>query len=187
MGASLNHFFDIGANIGQSFDDFLIRTKDYDGWTVWCFEPSPRHFSGLLETAKKHAARYDIRICPFGMAEKGGFARFYEKLDPRGDSLLADFIVANKESGYSVQIATASCSDLILNHTGPQDRVLVKLDCEGSEYGILNDLLECPAALAKISRILVEWHGSELPNMEDAQRLTLRFAAIGKPLERWVV
>ena len=183
----MNHFFDVGANAGQTFADFLNQTADYNGWTVWCFEPSPRHLAGLLQTAAKHAARYDIRICPFGLAEKGGLARFYEKVDPRGDSLVGDFVVPNKESGYSVQIITARCSDIILNHIGPEDRALVKLDCEGSEYGILNDLLESPAALAKITRILVEWHGSELRNQEEDQRLMLRFAALGKPLERWVL
>ena len=37
-----HHFFDIGANIGQTFDDFLTKTTAFDGWDVWCFEPSPR-------------------------------------------------------------------------------------------------------------------------------------------------
>ena len=75
----MNYFFDIGANIGQTFDWFLAKTNEYDGWTVWCFEPSPRYMAGLICTAARFRSRYRIA---FAVSGADGLAGFYEKLDP---------------------------------------------------------------------------------------------------------
>jgi FkbM family methyltransferase len=182
----MNHFFDIGANAGQTFDNFLVKTEEYDGWTVWCFEPSPRHFTSLLETVRRYRTRYQIIICPFAVTEQSGFFTLYEKVDSQGDSLIEDFIVENATSGYTLSVLGASLSALLLHHIADSDKVVLKLDCEGAEYGILENLLAYPEVLPKISRLLVEWHAKAGEHAEEITSLCSRFRDAGKPLERWM-
>ena len=50
------HFFDVGANVGQTFDDYLTKQPRFDGCHVWCFEPSPRHFVALCRKSRRPGA-----------------------------------------------------------------------------------------------------------------------------------
>lgn len=184
----MNHFFDIGANIGQTFDEFLCKTTAYDGWKIWCFEPSPRHLGTLLAKAVEQSTRFKIAVCPFGFFAETATRKFYEKADARGDSFCETLtmgygVVPNAENGYEVLCASQVLSEFILRHTAPDDQITLKIDCEGGEFSIIRDLLKSPEALRRCSKIYVEWHMTE-PN-EEAHRLTDALASAGHPPEQW--
>lgn len=184
----MNHFFDIGANVGQTFDDFLCKTHDYDGWQVWCFEPSPRHLGALMNKVISLSDRFNITVCPFGFSDSARTATFHEKEDPRGDSVYEVLtmgwgVVPQANHPYRVTVALYMLSGFIMQHTAPEDKITIKLDAEGSEFPILRDLLAHPAALARCNELWVEWHMTE-PNAE-AHRLTDALAAAGHPLKQW--
>jgi FkbM family methyltransferase len=184
----MNHFFDIGANIGQTFDQFLCRTNEYDGWTIWCFEPSPRHLAQLLAKAQEQRTRFIIKICPFGFHGEPGTVRFYEKTDARGDSFYETLtmgygVVPNADNGYEVISAAQVLSSFILKNVAENDRLTIKIDCEGAEFPILRDLLNNPHALRMCSKLYVEWHMTE-PN-DEAHRITGALAAAGCPALEW--
>jgi len=160
----VNYFFDIGANSGQAFDWFLCQTDRYDGCEVFLFEPSPRSLPVLMEKAKAMSSRFNVTILPFAVASASGTGRFNESVDSLCDSLQPRSLHndlynrPNKESGYNVIVATVSLSRFILDHTKPGDSIVMKLDAEGSEYGIIQDLLDTPEALRRISEAWIEWH-----------------------------
>lgn len=153
-------FLDIGANVGQTFDDFLSKDPKYDGWDVWCFEPSPRHLSGLMETSSRYRDRYKIHICPFGVSDENGLCLLYQKTDPRGDSfhyeLEARQGVKNIEPGYSIVVPSKGIMEVLDMCYG--DETVIKLDCEGSEYQILETMKDHNIGLFGVSDVYVEFH-----------------------------
>jgi FkbM family methyltransferase len=185
---SENHFLDIGANIGQTFDWYLSKTPKYDGWHVWCFEPSPRHYEKLVGTKDRFKDRYKIKLCTFGLSDKNGISTFYEKADPLADSFLSelrrpnDQIIENK--GDTISVKTVTISNFIEYCTEPNDKIVIKLDCEGSEYSILLELLSNEQLLNRIEKIMVEWHRPVPPGVS-IEDLKERFKLVKLPLEDW--
>lgn len=184
-----NHFFDVGANIGQTFDDFLVpRAAQFALHKIWCFEPSPRHLPALLE--KTRTVGFDVHVCPFGLGGRTAAPVFFQKDDPRGDSfcsyLASDHVTKNLAPGYTLHGAVFSAADFILAHTAPDDRITLKLDCEGSEYALLAHMLHEPEALARVETILVEWHTIQPDPVLGEEALEFLYAKIGHPLARWM-
>lgn len=186
----MNHFFDIGANVGQTFDWFLSRTNEYNGWTVWCFEPSPRHLASLIAKAKTYADRFQITICPFALSDATGVQPFYEKIDPMADSLCVELkrstnheVIPNLEASMRLQVATVSLASFITEHTSRTDKIVLKVDCEGAEYAMLNNLCCAGLARPRIAKIYVEWH--DVPGKERQEELTATLRRHGIPVENW--
>jgi FkbM family methyltransferase len=194
----MNHFFDIGANIGQTFDKFLLKTNEYDGYKVWCFEPSPRNMAPLVEAAKrvtswpqKDVHRFQVVVCPFGLWNKNGTFSFYEKSDAldvygrengEGDSFVESFLTNNK-APYQIMATSVKFSDFVKDNTAPTDSLVVKIDCEGGEYGILEDIYSNPDVCSRIKKLIVEWHQtSEVYKKDDLMK---KFGEMNLPLEEW--
>ncbi len=186
------HFFDIGANIGQTFDDFLCKRDEFDGATVWCFEPSPRHVIALLEKTKRLQQRFRINVCPFAVAGFQSVRRFWLKDDPRGDSLFehvwSDHDQRNIETDNAVFVSCVPITEFILQHTTPVDEITLKLDAEGAEYEILTALLGSAECLVRVKRILVEWHSVENGGAgwhHPRERMQEAYGALAIELEKW--
>ena len=187
----MNHFFDVGANTGQTFADYLNKQPQFAGCEVWCFEPSPRHFGGLLGAAQIHAERYHIHVCPFGLRGEAGVFPFYLKEDERGDSfehyLGVGQEVPNVKTGYILHVPAAKVDDFILANTNAGDKITLKLDCEGSEYGILQALACRHRALERVERIFVEWHSISPENPGKLMNHIMQaYELLGHTLESWM-
>lgn len=184
----MNHFIDGGANIGQTFD-FLIKTNQYDGWKIWCFEPSPRHFNELIKKASQYNTRYQIVICPFGLADKTEFVNFYEKINAEGDSFINSWNRNISTSGYGIMSAQIDIVKFVCDIIPNNDKVTIKLDVEGYEYNILERILQSKQALEKINDIMVEWHNIETGSGADggakSKLLIQEYNNINKSLTDW--
>jgi FkbM family methyltransferase len=189
----MNHFFDIGANVGQTFDDYLIKTPDYDGWTIWCFEPSPRHLSQLRCKCEGMAVsgRWKIKLCPFGVSDVSGTFKLYEKEDPRGDSVFPQHTVNGRnitDAEYKVEVM-ATCIGIVtlLYDINPGDEIVIKIDAEGSEYPIVKRIIHAlrdfSEPIPKITRMLIEWHG--VPDGGDSRLLSQDLEKLGIKVEGW--
>ena len=191
-----HHFLDVGANVGQTFTDFLNLHTEYDGWTVWCFEPSPRHLPALMEAAYHQSDRYEVHVCPFGMRGAYSILPFFQKDDCRGDSfsddLASDHKTENLKTKYYLHALSVGPGAFIRQHTLPDDEIILKLDCEGSEYWILKSIVDdCiyqrDSILNRISTIYVEWHTIARIHSKSAKELSSFFEQVGKPLQRWLL
>jgi FkbM family methyltransferase len=180
----MKHFLDIGAHVGNTFDRFLCKTDEFDGATIWCFEPSPRHLVGLMDTAERYSGRFDIRVCPFGLWNDDALFHLWQKDDSQGDSFLEVLNdTENVHEHYKLIVPVRAISDFIWHQIPRDETVVIKLDAEGAEYVILEDLKELVQA-KQISRIMVEWHhcrGSERQAQIEAD-----YKALGLPLEQWM-
>ena len=154
------HFFDVGGNIGQTFDWLATLPHDYSDHTIWVFEPSPRHYTKLSK-------KYTIKLCPFGLGGKNDTITFYEKDDDKGDSfetwLKSDHEVTNIHQGYEVVASMISLPEFILKVTEPGDEVVLDIDSEGSEYPMLEALVKNPEAMKRVTEIIAEFHHIKNP------------------------
>ncbi len=186
-----SHFFDVGANVGQTFDQFLCATNEYDGWTVWCFEPSPRHHAALLTKSQQMRDRFVVKVCPFGLSDRSAVVRFFEKDDALGDSfeerLAGMRSTSNLSNGYEIMAPVFSICDFIANMTNKGDVIHLKLDAEGSEYSILDNLSRGFDVRCRVKKLWVEFHDcasdTKYGTKEQIQR---EFEAVGLPLEEWL-
>ncbi|MHB1086941.1 MAG: FkbM family methyltransferase [Minisyncoccota bacterium] len=165
---SNKHFFDIGGNIGQTFDWLATLPHDYSDHIMWVFEPSPRHSAKLIAKCREMSSKYTIKLCPFGLGGKTETSTFFEKDDDKGDSfqswLASDHEVKNISQGYEVVASMISLPEFILHSTKEGDDIVLDIDAEGSEYTMLEALLKREAALKRVREVYVEFHF--IKNME---------------------
>lgn len=188
----MKHFFDIGANNGSTFDRFLVKTDEFDGQCVWCFEPSPRSWPDLLKKAEEMSDRFQITLCPFGLGARWGTFPFYQQTISEGDTFIPEAVdftgikAVPLPVKYAIVAGEVPISAFILSHTWVTDEITLKLDCEGSEYLILNDLLKNRKSLERCKKIFIEWHRVRSIDFVDEQdRFQHAFAELGLPLELW--
>lgn len=177
----MNYFLDVGAHTGNTFPHL---NSTYDGWTVFCFEPSQRHVPVLVDTAKNLKDKYKIFVCPFGLAEFTKPEVFLYKTNPEGDSFFDGFEI-NESLGYNLVCMTYSAADFILTFTKPEDKIHIKLDCEGGEYGILRSLIRTKPAFDRVEKLFVEFH--RVPGQDDEVRIEMSRQCdhLGHPVEHW--
>ncbi len=185
-----SHFFDVGANIGQTFDQFLCATNIYDGWTVWCFEPSPRHHAALLTKSQQMRDRFVVKVCPFGLSDRSAIVRFFEKDDALGDSfeerLAGMRSTSNLSNGYEIMAPVFSVCDFIKHMTNDNDVIHMKIDAEGAEYAILSDLSRAELRYP-IKKLWVEFHDCDSENKyRSREELQNQFKESGLPIEEWL-
>lgn len=183
----MNHFFDVGANNGSTFGRYIVPNVG-EGTRVWCFEPSPQCWPQLISQISQCSNQFKIALCPFALSNKWGVHRLYQRVVSEGDSIFAEAVgfdgtpAIAVQSDYQISVAAVPVVDFILGHTEAGDTITLKLDCEGSEYAILNSLLENKEALERCGEIMVEWHvGHEV----EIIRLLRDFAIAGHPLGQW--
>jgi FkbM family methyltransferase len=185
----MNHYFDIGANNGTALRGYLSKTDAYDGWTVWCFEPSLRHIQPLLEEAKKHQGRYKVIVCACGVTGTASFTPFYPKHDQSADSFYYEHAPRNgvfgDDLGFTQFSAGVTLSHILETNTTENDQVEISIDSEGSEFDILANLLDNYHLIKRIIRLGVEWHVYAGTNhdMEHRAKLMDKFAELGCPIQ----
>ncbi len=185
-----SHFFDVGANVGQTFDQFLCATNAYDGWTVWCFEPSPRHHAALLTKSQQMRDRFVVKVCPFGLSDRSAIVRFFEKDDALGDSFeesLAGMRQTNNlTNGYEIMAPVFSICDVMKHLTNPNDVIHLKIDAEGAEYAILRDLIG-NYTRSRVQKLWVEFHACSSDIKHGTrEEFEKRFKEEGLPIEEWL-
>jgi FkbM family methyltransferase len=160
--------FDIGMNIGVSSLFFALNKKVEQ---IYSFEPVVTTYNQALYNLDLNPTYSGkIEAFNFGM---GGFSRVEKVLynsQAKGNCgiRLESSLVIDKENSKEIEITINDISevlpDLIAKHSG-QKKVL-KIDCEGAEYEILQKLSEANL-LNDIDVLLIEWHDKGAKILED--------------------
>lgn len=146
-----NIVFDIGGNIGVVA---VVLANIYPHATIYTFEPEANNFEILL----KNVAPYkNIKPKDYGLGALKGDVDFWPSEDPNNFGGFSTHIKAGSPNRIHVESASAIATTL-----GPPD--LIKIDCEGAEYGILHSL-----TLAQLDH--VKWISGELHGVRDFQLL----------------
>jgi FkbM family methyltransferase len=153
---------DCGANIGFAT---LYFKRAFPAATVHCFEANPDAFRFLEENVRENNLS-DVHLYPSALWNHDGAIEFFVN-DVAGT--LRASVRADRGGGTSLTVKATRLSHLLSG----LDRVdAVKVDVEGAEHEILDDLVSS-GLLARPERYLIEYHhqiGGERPRLADFLR-----------------
>jgi FkbM family methyltransferase len=156
--------WDIGANIGVTS---LIFAQHQDVSRVFAYEPMPHTFECALRSLSANpdlAAK--IKLEPVGIGEADGEveisytpkAKCSIGLSTIPPKLVERYGLTNQDmTQISIRVADADRILRSIRELHPDAPILLKLDAEGAEYGII-DRLSRTGGLDHISYAVVEWH-----------------------------
>jgi FkbM family methyltransferase len=149
-----------------SFEHDLVRQF---GCNIVLFDPSP---PGLETMSKPENKIPQFKFHPVALAGRCGKLNFAPPLDPDGSSWFSN---ANETGALEVPCVDLSTLLQQNNHTSID---LLKIDIEGAEYDVLNDLLK---RRLPVKQVLVEFHHGILPGIRRGQtiRAILKMLAAG--------
>lgn len=134
---------DIGANIGDTGIYFAERGASH----VYSYEPYPSTFKKAKKAIAKRGFNNVISIFNEGVSGKNSVVRIDNNYNGTGSSVLRSF-------GKGTRIRVRTLHDLIKKHN--IYNAILKMDCEGSEYGII--LGANYSDLIKFKQIEIEYH-----------------------------
>jgi FkbM family methyltransferase len=136
--------YSIGVGTDISFDLELIEKF---GLCVQAFDPTPRS----IEWIRSQTLPDKFVFHPYGVASLDGACQFNPPKDPRH---ISHTLVARKVSRPSIQLPVRRLQT-ILTTLGHREIDLLKMDVEGAEYAVIDDMLGSGVA---VNQLLVEFH-----------------------------
>ena len=141
--ASIVYSFGLGEDI--SFDLELIERT---GATVYGFDPTPRSIAWV----KQQALPDRFVLAEYGIAAHDGVVRFHAPADPThiSHSLLDE----RDKGGGTIEVEVRRLATIMQQH-GHQRLDVLKLDVEGAEYDVLDQMLD---ERTPVDQLLIEFH-----------------------------
>jgi FkbM family methyltransferase len=152
-------FLDVGAHYGESLEIALDPVWGFE--RIVCFEPAS-------ECARlvRHYRDGRVEVVQAGLGGLSGRGTLY------GAGLLGASLYQEKRQLHELdQTSTESvriirASDWISSETDVADEVYVKLNCEGSEADILEDLIASGLVAGRLTALLVDFDIEKVPGQE---------------------
>jgi len=145
MGYSPAVIIDIGANVGASA---LFFHAGYPDAQVYCYEPSPTNFAFLQQNL---AFSNRFHVFPYGLLDRDGEVRLYVGRH----QWMQNSVIPNNETGDAFEWVTLRRAGAELTERGLVDVSILKLDTEGCEVPILEDLRPW---LPRLDFLYLEYH-----------------------------
>jgi FkbM family methyltransferase len=161
-------FLDVGAHEGSSLHS--VRDPKYGFDRIYCFEPAAACWPALDAVTDSR-----VHICHFGLWKRTAEQALYDP-GSRGASMFEDKF-RSKPSGETARFVRAS--DWFRDNLGAGDEIYVKLNCEGAEADIVEDLLDS-GQLARVRAVMIDPDVRKIPSLAHRQReLEERLASSG--------
>ena len=170
-----NIFFDLGANVGDSAENFLglldkvenvndiknviPANKLKEKWIMYLIEGNSRFDENLLKIKQKHSDKHEIIVLNGTIVtDHDGEITFF--LDQKNGNQVGSSILENHPDVIANKLKqTKPCVDLarLLRQYKQSDYVVVKMDIEGAEFELLVHLIK-ENVLGLIDTIAIEYH-----------------------------
>jgi len=132
--------------VGQDISFELDLIENYNS-SVYLFDPSPTGVS----TMNKYKSQYRLYYNEIGLSENDGYFSFFTPKDAKEGS----YTINNSAGGEDQQNFYCKKLTSIAAQNNHKLIDILKIDIEGSEYGVINDI--CNSDLV-IRQICVEFH-----------------------------
>ena len=182
------YFFDCGTHCFQGFTEF-VKTHNIDStWNCVCFEPNPHTYNDSKPICSQLISDgYNIQHLNQAVSNKSELVRMncakdgsnftYQGSNILIDPPLVDIWYGAKfeyEQSNNTIIQAIDFSEFLLNCCNQTDFVLIKMDIEGSEFDVLDKLLETNA-YKLINELYVEFHERFFPEMQPYKEKILTY------------
>jgi FkbM family methyltransferase len=141
--SSVMYTFGVGDDISAEFE--LIRVL---GLRIYAFDPTPK----TVEWMASRDLPDSLQFRPFGIADYDGIARF---LPPLERSHVSHTMVPRAGCPGSAVDLPVRRLQTLMQELGHSRLDVLKMDIEGEEYTVIDDVLSSPIA---IDQILIEFH-----------------------------
>jgi len=175
-----NVFLDLGTHYGSGLRHFINRFNIDDTWNVHTFEANPVVFEEFANTflhlnpyIKSHHAAVstyngtitiNIETPPGeGDTGMGSSVVSLDKWDPWGNNTI------NKYFHRSETIPCIDFSSFIKENFSKEDFILIKMVIEGSEYDLLEKMIE-DGTIEFVNHLFVEWHSGFFINSDEIRK-----------------
>jgi FkbM family methyltransferase len=173
-------FIDGGSHAGESVDLFRASFSDSEEYEIHCFEPNPVH--------KKILTKKDVTYYPKAIWIKYGKIDFYgtDEIERRNVGCTVSKEKTDISHKDPVKVPGICFSSWLKKTFSKDDYIIVKLDIEGAEYKVLNQLLTT-GAINYINHLYVEFHHQWMPavTVEEHTTMVERLKAKGKDPKFW--
>lgn len=161
-------FLDVGTHIGQTLEEVTKPCYDFD--LIMSFEPSVPQF---LEAVKRYGDK--ALIFNFGLYHSSGWISLFGDNANMGASIFKE---KNDVDDLSRKVLMYEVSSLF-NTFSNNDCIIMKLNCEGSEIAIMNDLID-NGQIWKLWNVMIDFDIKKVPGKEHlADELINRMDSIG--------
>jgi FkbM family methyltransferase len=181
----MKNLIDCGSNLGQGFEHLKSILNIDDTWRIFMFEPNPNCYNHLVE---KYNLNTNVTIQNKAVHASNEEVKLFI---PKNDEFSVSSTIYNEfhNSKYNqvwdnfINVTSTDLIDLI-NSFSENDEVFLKMDIEGSEYEILEKLIE-KNILTRFTKIFVEFHNQYISDsMIEKHNLNFRKQNILNYLEK---
>lgn len=128
-------FLDVGAHDGQTLEE--VTKRRYGFSAIYAFEPMPAQYETLVE---RFGDNRDVRLFMFGLSDRDGVFPLYGHNRDMEASIYPE--KRDVDSAVVTNCCFVSASAFFRDVLTGGEKAIVKLNCEGSEIPILDDLLD---------------------------------------------
>lgn len=146
-------FIDIGGHFGESIFKALNPKFAFD--RLYAFEPSNTAFARLCEIKDSRFKAFN-----FALSNKNYISQLYDS-GLLGGSLFADKFI-NPKNGEEVQVR--KMSEVLPSLIEPGDEIYLKINCEGCELAILDDLFDSDQ-IKIFESIYIDFDARKIPSL----------------------
>jgi FkbM family methyltransferase len=174
-------FIDCGTHLFQGFEQFAAKYNIDQSWECHSFEANPITFEKSQLKYKLLSKKYNIKHYNKALSNDNGKVKinciniknnldgFGKDFISQGSNILNEKITDGKwEFEYmegDVHIDSINFSQFLANIANKKDFVLIKMDIEGSEYPIIDQIIET-GSYKLINDFYCEFHSRFFENKE---------------------
>ena len=151
-------FLDVGAHTGETLN--AVRDPKYGFDRIYCFEPAAACWPAL---ERVRDAR--VEVCRYGLWNETAAHELHD-VGSIGASMFAEKF-PDERSHETAQFVRAG--DWLREHVRDGDDVYLKLNCEGAEVDIVEDLLES-GQFARIRSAMIDPDVRKIPSLAHRER-----------------
>ena len=176
MAGSNKVFLDFGTNKFQGLEAIYKREKMDNAWEVYTFEPNKllREWGIDVKPVVENRINNTITQYPYGVWNENTTKVFSSPAHTNketggghiteiGDQYRKNSVPI-KHCTYRQEIELRDVKEVIEQHIGSE--ILIKIDIEGSEYTVIDRILECDLA-KHIKTFYIEYHSRLFVNQKE--------------------
>lgn len=162
-------FLDIGAHWGETLEEVLSPLWRFD--LVYAFEPDPAAVQILAEKFAADIAAGKLIVVAAALSDRDDEADLFGDNAGGGASLFAE--KADIDAGKRARVRLISARRFFAEHFREDDLILAKLNCEGGEIDILDDLA-ASGEIRRIARMVVDFDIRKVRGKRGLAKRTMR-------------